>query len=388
MSHKTLINGTAYNVIGGTTLVNGTSYSISKGNTLVGGTAYTIPFGGDSDIPNGFTLYPSWSDTNYSYNNEYMQALPDGRVIARRYGTSLWDVLEVGMDSFTILDTVNPDNYTYDTFCAVSGDYVAITKNRSTTSSVCSVYFYKYLDGELTLLGNTSFSNHGAFVTGKINGNGNFVVFGGDSNSTLKYQVVNIADDLVVGGGNLTKSRNKYMSRLIYYDDKLYWNNNVSNNNYYLSYYQVNGTTLNNQVNTTVLGNTYDYYTQSISNNLFNNNLLITTRSANNTTTPFGVYNSNGNLIYTQAQNGTSTSYGSSTAYNCYQDGENRNILLFYDYSNHTSISVFADDGTLIDSIVANDSQMLPSQTSCFTKIAPYTYYMNNGVNNFVFTYK
>lgn len=44
MSHKTLINGTAYNVIGGKTLVGGTAYSISKGNTLVSGTAYDINF--------------------------------------------------------------------------------------------------------------------------------------------------------------------------------------------------------------------------------------------------------------------------------------------------------------------------------------------------------
>lgn len=45
MAHKTLINGTVYDISGGSTLVNGTAYKISSGRTLVGGTGYTISFG-------------------------------------------------------------------------------------------------------------------------------------------------------------------------------------------------------------------------------------------------------------------------------------------------------------------------------------------------------
>ena len=45
MAHKTIINGTAYEVKGGKCLVNGTSYSIKKGRTLIGGTGYDITFG-------------------------------------------------------------------------------------------------------------------------------------------------------------------------------------------------------------------------------------------------------------------------------------------------------------------------------------------------------
>jgi hypothetical protein len=45
LAHKTLINGTAYEISGGRTLVNGTGYSIDKGKTLVGGTAYEVGFG-------------------------------------------------------------------------------------------------------------------------------------------------------------------------------------------------------------------------------------------------------------------------------------------------------------------------------------------------------
>ena len=45
MAHKTLVNGTVYEVNGGKCLVNGTVYSIKKGRTLIGGTGYDITFG-------------------------------------------------------------------------------------------------------------------------------------------------------------------------------------------------------------------------------------------------------------------------------------------------------------------------------------------------------
>ena len=44
MSHKTIVNGTIYDVQGGKCLVNGTSYDIKKGRTLIGGTGYDITF--------------------------------------------------------------------------------------------------------------------------------------------------------------------------------------------------------------------------------------------------------------------------------------------------------------------------------------------------------
>ncbi len=43
-THKTLVNGTVYEVKGGKCLVNGTSYDIKKGKTLIGGTGYDIKF--------------------------------------------------------------------------------------------------------------------------------------------------------------------------------------------------------------------------------------------------------------------------------------------------------------------------------------------------------
>ena len=45
MSHKTLVNGTIYEVKGGKCMVGGTVYNILKGRTLVGGTGYDITFG-------------------------------------------------------------------------------------------------------------------------------------------------------------------------------------------------------------------------------------------------------------------------------------------------------------------------------------------------------
>lgn len=44
MGHKTIINGTVYDVKGGKYLINGTVYSIKKGRTLIGGTGYDITF--------------------------------------------------------------------------------------------------------------------------------------------------------------------------------------------------------------------------------------------------------------------------------------------------------------------------------------------------------
>lgn len=45
-THKTLINGTAYEVKGGKCLVNGVAYSIKKGRTLIDGTGYDITLPG------------------------------------------------------------------------------------------------------------------------------------------------------------------------------------------------------------------------------------------------------------------------------------------------------------------------------------------------------
>lgn len=59
MSHKTLVNGTTYDVKGGKCLVNGTGYSVKKGRTLIGGTGYDIALG-----PKTWLINASLSDSS------------------------------------------------------------------------------------------------------------------------------------------------------------------------------------------------------------------------------------------------------------------------------------------------------------------------------------
>lgn len=44
MSHKTLISGTAYEVVGGAQMIDGAKYQIGGGRTLIDGTVYEIGF--------------------------------------------------------------------------------------------------------------------------------------------------------------------------------------------------------------------------------------------------------------------------------------------------------------------------------------------------------
>ena len=84
MAHKTLIDGTSYNVVSGTSMVSGATYNISSGNTLVDGTRYNINFGpkktamlysdgsfvfqdGD-DIAAGKSLTASYTDFEDTYS--------------------------------------------------------------------------------------------------------------------------------------------------------------------------------------------------------------------------------------------------------------------------------------------------------------------------------
>lgn len=54
MSHRAMIDGTAYEVTGGKTMVDGTVYSITGGKTLVDGTVYGIDFG-SAEVPVSFS---------------------------------------------------------------------------------------------------------------------------------------------------------------------------------------------------------------------------------------------------------------------------------------------------------------------------------------------
>lgn len=62
-SHKTLIDGTGYDVNAGKCLVGGTAYTLKKGRTLIGGTAYEIRFG-----PSEYTITLTGSGGTIIYN--------------------------------------------------------------------------------------------------------------------------------------------------------------------------------------------------------------------------------------------------------------------------------------------------------------------------------
>ena len=62
-SHKTLIDGTLYDLKGGKCLVGGTDYSVKKGRTLVNGTAYEIKF-----KPSEYTITMTGSGGKITYN--------------------------------------------------------------------------------------------------------------------------------------------------------------------------------------------------------------------------------------------------------------------------------------------------------------------------------
>lgn len=58
MAHKTLINGTYYDIKSGRPLIGGTGYDIKKGRTLIGGTGYDISFGTPvGELPAGSVVY-------------------------------------------------------------------------------------------------------------------------------------------------------------------------------------------------------------------------------------------------------------------------------------------------------------------------------------------
>ena len=76
MAHKTLIDGTSYEISGGKTLVEGTAYSITEGRSLVDGTGYTIGFAAQEYT---ITVSNGYSNT-LSEGLRAVLILPDGTV--------------------------------------------------------------------------------------------------------------------------------------------------------------------------------------------------------------------------------------------------------------------------------------------------------------------
>ena len=77
MAHKTKINGTTYDIVGGSTLINGTGYNITNGKTLINGIGYDIPF--TSTNNNSFT-WVGWENATWEDINNLCIAKQNGEI--------------------------------------------------------------------------------------------------------------------------------------------------------------------------------------------------------------------------------------------------------------------------------------------------------------------
>lgn len=71
LAHKTLIDGTAYDIVGGSTLIEGTAYSIASGRTRVDGTGYDILFRHPY-------IWPGWDNATWADINMLCVAKQNG----------------------------------------------------------------------------------------------------------------------------------------------------------------------------------------------------------------------------------------------------------------------------------------------------------------------
>lgn len=102
MAHKTLIDGTAYEITGGKTLIDGTAYSIKGGRTLIDGTGYDISFGAPLIT---FGLYDRNSITTYTHQAE--EGMTWAEYCDSEYNTDITGYGTLGCgDNFVVTNTV------------------------------------------------------------------------------------------------------------------------------------------------------------------------------------------------------------------------------------------------------------------------------------------
>lgn len=141
MAHKTLVNGTSYDITGGKTLVSGTAYSIAGGKTLVGGTGYDISFkppelvvfdGGTADDYDNITFstyyeyaYAGGSSNNWGNYSQGKGTISNGCIeltshylynssFTQKYTPYVWigpfDFTQYTTLHFNAFDMINGDN--------------------------------------------------------------------------------------------------------------------------------------------------------------------------------------------------------------------------------------------------------------------------------------
>ena len=165
MAHKTLVNGTSYDITGGKTLVSGTAYSIAGGKTLVGGTGYDISFkppelvlfnggtGGDySNFTfhyimgiNGGTSYVS-NNTTYSYiKNNVINFVSQS--LTNEYG------ITTTYESMAYIGPIDSTNYSTLHILAyrTSAYYSSLLRFGYYDSTSCNASFSKFLEIDPTV---------------------------------------------------------------------------------------------------------------------------------------------------------------------------------------------------------------------------------------------
>lgn len=139
MAHKTLIDGTSYEISGGKTLVGGTEYEIPGGRTLIGGTGYAITVAVASDctitISGGSLGGGTTQNTCYTAYVLYKGSKYKNTSIVVPAGESI----EINLVSG---DFFGAGNLLYTTSPRVAYEY---TKADGTLVSYTSPYYYSYV---------------------------------------------------------------------------------------------------------------------------------------------------------------------------------------------------------------------------------------------------
>ena len=177
MAHKTRINGTAYDIVGGMTRVNGTSYSVKNGKVLINGTGYDISFilpPAALDIWSGSTLGNEITCITYAngywvVGGNYSDGNKNGARIA--YATSLdgsWTTKDMWGGNSSVINGIAYGN----------GYWVVAGKRENSGDTFAYIGYSTSLDGTWTTKNLWSTSSGTDEITCLTYANGYFVVGG------------------------------------------------------------------------------------------------------------------------------------------------------------------------------------------------------------------
>ena len=115
MAHRTLINGTSYEILGGKSMRDGTGYNFESGRVLVNGTGYDVPFlipvtivGGKSSAAPGTPQslgYAEYNGTKYTDETIYMQPGEQVRIFLQASASMFYSALKFTVYGETIAGT-------------------------------------------------------------------------------------------------------------------------------------------------------------------------------------------------------------------------------------------------------------------------------------------